>query len=154
MQDTELPAANQAGADLPVYQAHGIGAAYPMAIYNGYLTSAPNRQAPSTDIDHSPREFRRFVNASGAQDMQLNNGLQKAAAMGRRIPWVSYLYAAQPRIPGQMRDDYGGQVTQLNTGPGPLEYQGIFQSGPGAQPQAPGGSRQIAGDFIYNPGTS
>lgn len=122
-----------------------------MRVYNGTLTAATNRAAPSTDVDHSGREFRRFVNASGAQDMQIYNGLQRFTAFGRRIPWVTYLYVVEPRIPGQRRDNYGGFV---NKGPGPLEFQQLYQQTAGSQPQAPGGVGQIMGDSLYNPGTS
>lgn len=133
-------------------QAHIKGSAYyPMQVYNGYLTRKQDRLSPETDVDHSGREFRRFVNASGAQDVQIYNGLGRRTAMGFRIPWVTYLYAANVRIPGQMRDDYGGKV---NVGPGPLEFQQIYQQSAGSQPQAPGGNRQISGQYLANPGTS
>lgn len=136
---------------VPVDQAHADGGpVYPMVVLNGYLTRSPNRSAPSTDIDHSPIEFRRYVNASGAQDVQLWNGLQRRIGSGLRLP-VSYLYASVPQIPGQMRDNYGGMHKH---GIGPLEYQNIWRQGPGSQPQAPGGVRQIMGDYIQNPMTS
>lgn len=124
---------------------------YPMQEYNGSLTRKANRQAPSTDVDNSGREFRRFVNASGAQDVQIYNGLQRGIGQGRRIPWVTYLYAAQPRIPGQHRDDYGGKIRKPLD---PNTFQNAFNNGPGAQDSNPGGPRQMGGSYIYNPGTS
>src|SRR5215469_956187 len=139
------------GQPTVTYDAHQKGTAiYPMMSYNGALTRAPNRANPTTDLDHTPREFRRFV-SNGSQDVQLNNGLRYSAAMGKRIPWVGYTYAVTPRIPGQTRDNYGGFV---NHGIGPLEYQNMFQQGPGSQPANPGGVRQIGGNLISNPGTS
>ena len=133
------------------YDAHYKGTAiYPMMSYDGLVTRAPNRRAPETDLDHRPREFRRFVDNS-AHPVQLNNGLRYSAAMGKRIPWVSFTYASTPIIPGQRRDNYGGFV---NHGIGPLEYENIFEAGPGSQPANPGGVRQIAGSGLYNPGTS
>lgn len=134
-------------------QAHSSEAPayYPVGTLNGYLTRARNRANPTTDIDHSPIEFRRFVNASGAQDVQLNNGLFRRRASGLRIPFVSYQYAATPQIPGQMRDDYGGKHKH---GIGPIEFSKVWQSGPGSQPQDAGGVRQMMGDYLYNPMTS
>lgn len=123
----------------------------PFQVYNGYLTAAPNRANPTTDLDHSGREFRNYAEGSGAYDVQLLNGTQRRAAMGQRIPWVTYLYAAGARIPGQLRDNYGGNV---NVGPGPLEYQTMVRNTAGSQPQNPGGVRQFAADTFYNPGTS
>lgn len=123
----------------------------PMQVYNGYLTSAANRHAPTTDKDNSPIEFRNYVNASGAQDVQINNGLQRRIASGLRLPYVSFLYASVPIVPGQQRDNYGGFHKH---GIGPLEFQNIWNQGPGSQPQAPGGTRQMAGIYLHNPGTS
>lgn len=133
------------------YDVESSGPFYPMQLNNGLVTSAPNRQAPSSDRDHTPREFERFVNASGAHDVQLFNGLQRYNGMGFRMPFVDYLYAAYAVIPGQMRDNYGGNV---KAGIGPLEYQNLFRQTAGSQPQAPGGVRQFAADMLYNPGTS
>jgi hypothetical protein len=127
------------------------GPIYPMQVYNGLVGRKGNRQAPENDVDHTPREFRRVVNASGAQDIQIYNGLQRYTGFGFRIPMVDFLYGAVAIIPGQMRDDYAGKV---KTGPGPLEYQTMVQNTAGAQPQNPGGVRQIAGNQLYNPGTS
>lgn len=124
---------------------------YPTGVLNGYLTAAPNRHAPTTDKDHAPREFLRYANGSGISDVQLWNGLRKRVASGRRVPFVTFLYAANARIPGQMRDDYGGKHKH---GIGPLEYQNIWRNGPGSQPADPGGTRQFYGDFLMNPGTS
>lgn len=123
---------------------------YPVGILNGFLTRAPNRANPSTDLDHAPRDFRRYVNASGYADVQQWNGLRNKIGAGKRIPYISYLYAANARIPGQMRDNYGGFHKH---GIGPLQYANIFRAGPGSQPQDQGGVRQFAGDFLNNPGT-
>ena len=134
------------------YDTESTGPYYPMQSYNGLVTRAANRQAPESDRDYTPREFRRFVApASGASDVILNNGLQRYTAFGFRVPFVDYLYAAAPIIPGQMRDDYGGKIKR---GPGPLEYQNIVRQTAGSQPQAPGGVGQIAGNTLMNPGTS
>lgn len=123
----------------------------PFGVLNGYLTRAPNRANPSTDKDHSPIEFRRYVNASGFSDVQLNNGLNRRIGSGLRVPFVSYLYAAVPQIPGQRRDNWGGYHKH---GIGPIQYQNTWQAGPGSQPQDQGGTRQMLGDYFYNPGTS
>jgi hypothetical protein len=136
-----------------VQQAHASGtAAFPMQVLNGYLTRARNRANPSTDIDHSPREFRRYVDASGAQSVQISNGLRRRIGQGLRLPiaYVNYLYASTPIIPGQRRDDYGGKHKK---GMDPLSFQSVWDAGPGSQPMHPGGVRQIGGE-LQNPGTS
>lgn len=120
---------------------------YPMEVMNGFLTAKPNRHAPTTDADLAPREFRRFVGGSGIHDVQLNTGLWRKRAMGRRISFVNYLYAANARIPGQRRDNYSGYV---KNGPGPIETQKFSPD----QQVDPGGLRQIMGSNVFNPGTS
>lgn len=124
-----------------------------MVVLNGYLTRSRHRDIPTTDVDHSPREFRRFVNASGSQDVQISNGLYRKTGFGRRFPiaFVNYLYASNPRIPGQMRDDYSGKHKR---GIDPLSFQSLWQDGPGSQPAHPGGPGKIAAESFYNPGTS
>lgn len=125
-----------------------------LGLINGYLTADPRRHAPTTDLDHSVRDFRRYVNV-GARDVQLNNGLSRRIGQGLMKPLAftggDYLTAAVPRIPGQQRDNYGGFHKH---GMGPLEYASAFQAGPGSQPVHPGGVRQIASDAVINPGTS
>jgi len=136
------------------FQNHaGNTAPVPMGILNGFLTRARNRANPTTDIDHAPREFRRFVNASGAQDVQISNGLWRSTGFGKRQPisYVALYYAALPRIPGQMRDDVSGKHKR---GIDPLSYQKLVDNGPGAQPANPGGPGRIGSDQFYNPGTS
>ena len=142
-----------AGGSVDEYDAHSkqVPPYYPMEVMNGFLTAKPDRHAPTTDVDLSPREFRRFVEASGAQNIQISNALFRHTGMGRRIKFVNYLYAAGSVIPGQQRDNYSGYV---KNGIGPFDWQKIYQQGPGSQPQTPGGVRQIAGDSIFNPGTS
>ena len=139
------------GSQNGVIQAHSKDAPayYPVGLLNGYLREGVRKPPP--DLDTSPIEFRRFVNASGAQDVQLNNGLNRRIGSGLRVPFVSYLYAIVPSIPGQMRDDYGGKHKH---GIGPLEYQNLVKNGPGSQPTNPGGVRQMMGNQFFNPGTS
>jgi hypothetical protein len=137
-----------------VQQAHSGGnAQFPMAVLNGYLTRSRNRSAPSTDIDHTPREFRRYVDASGAQSVQINNGLRRRIGQGTFAPLIYAINlqrASTPVIPGQRRDDYSGKHKK---GMDPLSYQSVWNAGPGSQPMHPGGVRQIAGE-LQNPGTS
>lgn len=125
---------------------------YPMGSYNNSLVRKPNRQAPTTDVDTLPHQFRRYVNASGVQDVQLINGLQNGIASGQKIPYLGsgYLYAVVPRIPGQTRGDAAGFHPR---GPSPLNYQQFWQGGPGSQPANPGGPARIAAPQFYNPMT-
>lgn len=116
------------------------------------MSAIPNpARLNGEDIDHTPRQFRRNVNASGLQDVQINNGLRWGVGRGNRfIPGfnVGYLYAAAPVIPGQQRGDAGGFHKR---GPSPLNVQAMIQNGPGSQPANPGGPGQIAGTQLYNP---
>jgi len=133
-------------------QAHSHGTPfYPMQNYRG-LSAIPNRaRLNGEDIDLTPAQFRRNVNASGLQDVQIGNGLRWGVGRGQRIfpgiP-VGYLYAAAPVIPGQQRGDAAGFHKR---GPSPLNMQAIFANGPGAQPDNPGGPGKVAGNLIYNP---
>lgn len=125
---------------------------YPMQSYNNGLVRKRNRQAPSCDADILPHQFRRYVNASGAQDMQLINGLQNGIAAGWRIPYLGtgWLFAVVPRIPGQTRGDVSGFHKR---GPSPLNYDQMWQDGPGSQPSNPGGPGRIAAPTFVNPMT-
>lgn len=125
---------------------------YPMQGYNNSLVRKPNRQAPTTDVDRLPHQFRRYVNASGVQDVQLANGLRNGVAAGWRIPYLGsgWLYGVVPRIPGQTRGDVSGFHAR---GPSPLNYDQLWQSGPGSQPSNPGGPGRIAAPTFVNPMT-
>jgi hypothetical protein len=125
---------------------------YPMQPYRNSLVSKRNRQAPTSDVDTLPHQFRRYVNASGVQDVQLINGLQNGIAAGWRIPYAGagYLFAVVPRIPGQTRGDVAGFHKR---GPSPLNYDNFWQNGPGSQPDNPGGPGRIAAPQFINPMT-
>ena len=83
---------------------------YAMQSYNNSLVRKPNRQAPTTDVDRLPHQFRRYVNASGVQDVQLANGLRNGVLSGLRIPYLGsgWFALSAPRIPGQTRGDVSG----------------------------------------------
>lgn len=125
---------------------------YAMESYNNGLVAKRNRQAPTCDEDKLPHQFRRYVNASGAQDMQLQNGLRNGVAAGWRIPYLGagWLFTVVPRIPGQTRGDVAGFHKR---GPSPLNYQNMWQNGPGSQPDNPGGPGRIAAPTFINPMT-
>jgi len=123
---------------------------YPMQPYRNSLVSKRNRQAPSSDVDTLPHQFRRYVNASGVQDVQLINGMQHGILAGFRYPYAGagYLFGVVPRIPGQTRGDVAGFHKR---GPSPLNYQNMWQAGPGSQPDNPGGPGRIAAPTFVNP---
>jgi hypothetical protein len=125
---------------------------YPMQPYRNSLVSKRNRQAPSSDVDTLPHQFRRYVNASGCQDVQLINGLQHGIAAGFRYPYrgAGWLFPVVPRIPGQTRGDVAGFHKR---GPSPLNYENFWQMGPGSQPDNPGGPGRIAAPTFVNPMT-
>lgn len=119
---------------------------------NGLVVRKPDRQAPQNDFDLTPRQFRRYVDASGAKQILLHNGLRAGVASGRimDVPPNGYLWTSYPRIPGQTRGDMAGFHKR---GPDPLSVQALFNNGPGSQPQNPGGPGQIAGMTLINPMT-
>jgi hypothetical protein len=125
---------------------------YAMQSYNNGLVPKRNRQAPTCDVDRLPHQFRRIVNASGLQDVQLLNGMWNGRLAGWRIPYfgAGWLFAAAPRIPGQTRGDVGGFHPR---GPSPLNYDQMWQAGPGSQPANPGGPARIASPTYINPMT-
>src|SRR5215469_992732 len=135
--------------------AHG-GPYYPMMNYRG-LSAIPNAaRLNGEDLDATPRQFRRNVNASGLQDVQILNGLWRGVGRGvRAIPGFmnygnAYLYASNAIIPGQQRGDAGGFQQR---GPSPYNVQNWLNNGPGSQPVNPGGPGRIAGPNIINPMT-
>jgi hypothetical protein len=122
-----------------------------MRSYNGGLRLKMNRLPPTTDADLLPHQTRSFVNV-GALDVQLHNGLHNGIAAGWRIPYfgAGWLFMAAPRIPGQTRGDVAGFHAR---GPSPLNYQNMWEKGPGSQPDNPGGPGRIAAPRFVNPMT-
>ena len=142
-------------ADYPGGADQGGGCAeYPMQVYNGLERRNPRRQAPQSDMDGTPRQFRRFVNASGAQEVQIGNGLRDKIATGHitGMPGEGYLYAVVPQMPGYRRtgNNAGGFHKR---GPDPLSVFALYQAGPGSQPANPGGPGVITGSSFSNPMT-
>lgn len=148
------------GSDTPIgYQGSAPNAEWgysPQAVgmmpWMGGFKPKPDRQAPSCDVDAYPRQFRRYVNASGALDVQIANGMRWGVLSGKRLAYgnAGYLNAVVPRIPGQTRDNVAGWHRR---GPSPLNYQALVQNGPGSQPNNPGGPGKIAAPLFINPMT-
>ena len=120
-----------------------------MQSINGCEQRAPNRQAGQSDKDYSPWLARRYTNMS-VTDVQLHNGLRWRVASGLRIPYLGtgFMYGVRPQIPGQTRDNVAGFHKK---GPSPYTVQDVFDAGPGAQPDHPGGPGMIAGTTFINP---
>src|SRR5271156_5363652 len=95
-----------------VYPAIGRGAKddAPMQSYNNGLVRKMNRLPPSSDADTLPHQVRNFVNASGAQDVQIHNGLAWGRLSGRIMGYANegFLAVVVPQIPGQTRGDVAG----------------------------------------------
>jgi hypothetical protein len=120
-----------------------------MRVANGSEVRKPNRRASSSDVDLSTWLARRFTNMS-VTDVQLNNGLRYGVGNGKRHGYrgSGYLYAVQPIIPGQTRDNVSGFHRK---GPSPYTFQDVWEQGPGAQPEHPGGPGKIAAPTYINP---
>jgi hypothetical protein len=125
---------------------------YPMGILNGMVIAKADRQAPTCDYDETPILFRRYINASGKQDVQIWNGMRNRILTGWRMvyPGAGYLNVIQPEIPGQTRGNYGGFIPR---GPSPYNFEDVFMAGPGSQPAHPGGPARIAAPQFHNPMT-
>jgi hypothetical protein len=123
----------------------------PMNNFSGISITPGVRRAPN-DYDNMPHQNRNFVNASGAQDMQIHNGLRWGVGRGKRAIQGNsgYLNVIVPQIPGQTRGDAAGFHKR---GPSPLNFNMLLQQGPGAQPDNPGGPGKIAAPQFFNPMT-
>jgi hypothetical protein len=134
-----------------VWQAHvGKTSQYPLQNYNG-LTGPDSRGALSQaaqQLDHRPAQFRRFVD-TGSQSVQLRNGLQSRTAAGTMFTPYPYGQSFVPSIPGQTRDNVAGGPPGF--GPTGYTINNWMQSGPGSQPENPGGVGFLAGNALYNP---
>lgn len=123
---------------------------YPMMRLDGLVVPKRNRQSPTSDVDLTPRQFRRYINASGLQDVLLKNGVGQITMKRITYHGSGYLFAAAPIIPGQQRGDVGGFHKR---GPAPGNVQQLWEDGPGAQPRNPGGPGKIAAPTYRNPMT-
>jgi hypothetical protein len=136
-------------------------AQYPMGLQNGKVVGAWQQnlyaqRAPfAEDYDFTQRQFRRYVDASGAQSVQLPSGLDSNRFRGYRYGYrgAGWYFAMVPRIPGQTRGNYGGFVPHP---PSAQQLQTIVQQTAGQQPTNPAGfygPGGIAGDTFFNPMT-
>jgi hypothetical protein len=128
--------------------------AYPMQSLNGLVIAKPDRRNPTSDFDLTPRQFRRFMGASGAQEVQINNGMRNRTLTGliMNYPGENYLNVVQPHMPGYRKtgQNAGGFHKR---GPDPLSIFQLYQDGPGSQPSNPGGPGKIVGRSFTNPMT-
>jgi hypothetical protein len=152
MDSGNYPESDSQQFDYPDYGASLHTVPFPMQSYNNAEGYKANRRAPGCDTDLLPHQFRQYVNASGALDVQIGNGLRNGVANGLRIPYLGtgWLFTVEPRIPGQQRGDVAGFHAR---GPSPLNYQNMWQAGPGSQPSNPGGPGKIAAVQFVNPMT-
>lgn len=132
----------------------GAKASYPMQSLNGLVIAKPNRRNPTSDFDLTPRQFRRFVGASGAQEVQIGNGMRSRTLTGiiMNYPGEGFLNVIQPQMPGYRKtgQNAGGFHKR---GPDPLSIFAMYQNGPGSQPANPGGPGRIIGQNFSNPMT-
>jgi hypothetical protein len=135
--------------------------ARPMGSYNGTLGLMVDGEGqPNTigyyarDYDHSPIIFSRFATRWG--DVQLKNGLANGVGSGRIWGYrgEGWLDVTVPTVPGQTRQ-YGGQLpgNYVQKGPAPSQWTNHVNTGPGSQPNYPGGPGQIMGSALDNPGS-
>jgi hypothetical protein len=133
------------------YEANQYAQPSVMRSINGCEFRAPNRQASQSDKDYSPWIARRYVNMS-VTDVQLGNGMRWKTLTGKRINYAGagWLNVVVPQIPGQTRDNASGFHKR---GPSPYTVQDVWDNGPGAQPEHPGGPGKIAAPTFINPMT-
>jgi hypothetical protein len=120
----------------------------PVRNYRNMSSNPAAQQYSRAWNDYTPINFRRYVDASGVQSIQLRNPV--AHTTRRRLTYhaAGYLFAQMPSIPGQMRDNAGGFHSR---GIDPLSYQAMWDNGPGSQPANPGGPARIASPQFINP---
>ena len=134
-----------------------------MRVINGFINGAwqqrrfEQRTAWTTDYDWSQRQFRHYVDASGAQIVQLPSGFTHSRFRGLRIPYrgTGWFWAATQIIPGQTRST-GGKEGYYPREPSAVQLNTISQSTAGQQPSNPAGTAGpggIAGQFFDNPMT-
>jgi hypothetical protein len=139
-------------------QARGRGSPYyPMQVLNGLVQRKLDRQAPSSDYDETPVYFRRYVNASGVQDVQIQNMLRNRIATGWRFayPGAGWFAVPQMLIPGQTHGNYmrGMSPPAWNMrGPTSYTYETVLQT-PAGQSQNPGGVGMVNATHFVNPMT-
>jgi len=140
---------------------HSPNARYPMGLLNGQVVGSWQQQRfaqyppPNRDYDFTQRQFRRYVNASGGQDVQLPSGLDSRRFQGIRFPYrgSGWLFMSAPVIPGQTRGNYAGFYPRQPSVP---QLQTIVQETAGTQPVNPAGfygPGGIAGPEFNNPMT-
>jgi hypothetical protein len=123
----------------------------PMENYSNLSQAAGSRmQYIRSFQDNTPVTFRRNVNASGLQDVQIKTGVSTTSRKKILFSDTGRLYLQNivPRIPGQMRDNYGGFHQR---GIDPQSYAAMWNDGPGSQPANPGGPAKIAAPSFVNP---
>lgn len=139
------------------YQAHaGDTPSYPMQVYNGLITPRPHRIVGDGEATWEPRQFRRFV-STGAADVQIKNPIDHGKrGFGVRIPWITYLYAANSRMMiGATRNSNSGWLPKVSRQIDPLTWRNkIWNGGPGSQPSNPGQPGAVAATHLINPMTS
>jgi hypothetical protein len=114
-------------------------------------SSGPAASTYARDIDGTPITFNRFGTRWG--DMQLKNGLANGVASGkiwgyRGEGWYDVVV---PTIPGQTRQIGKTPNTFVPRGGAPSQWQNYVQSGPGSQPDYPGGPGQVMGGQLVSP---
>jgi hypothetical protein len=125
------------------------GPFYPMIVLTGRSSIPMAARNNGNDIDNTPRQWRRYVDPSCANQLQLNNGMRWGVLSGKKKMFSNTLWLGiAPRIPGQSRGDAAGFHKR---GPSPYQVQSQFMAGPGSQPEAPGGPGTLAGMQLYNP---
>lgn len=133
----------------------------PMQSYNGTVgLMVDGSGVPNTigyyarDYDATPIVFNRYATRWG--DMQLKNGLANGVGSGRIWGYRGEGWAdvVVPTIPGQSRL-IGGHLpgNYPLVGPAPSQWTDHFNTGPGSQPNYPGGPGQAMSSIIDNPGT-
>lgn len=118
----------------------------PMAVYQGHVPN-PHVYRGQEDMTNAPVTFSRIATRWG--DFQLNNGWQNTN-YGGRLPYreAGYLIATFPAQPGQTRL-IGQRFADFPAkGPSPSQWAYHVATGPGMQPDSPGGPGQAAGPIL------
>lgn len=118
----------------------------PIAAYPGKVPN-PHIAYGQDDMVNAPVTFNRIGTRWG--DVQLNNGWQNTN-YGKRLTYnaAGYLFAVSQHVPGYSRLIGRNPADFPARGPAPSQWAFHVATGPGMQPDTPGGPGQAAGPIL------
>ncbi len=127
----------------------GVGGPVPMGVYPGWY---PNPNVLRGQADMESHSQTMILNGHDFLRVQLSNGWDRTSfGLRQNIPG-GYLFAQTPFSPGLNRMQGQGYADFMPVGAAPSQWWRHWLSGPGQQPDYPGGPGYVLGD-IRSPGS-